>query len=409
MHRTSLFVGATLAAIVVAAAIWGFGSAPLIAAASAIFEVASGAWHAGSTSTSGAAARGGLPIPVIVTTAARRDVSDYLTGLGTVQAFNRVTVHVRVDGELQSINFVEGQFVHAGDVLATIDPRPLRAALDQARAKKSQDDASQIALEKDLQRFTSLAVKSFESQQNVDLQQAKVDQGKAQIEADAAALEYAEVQLGYTTVVSPITGRTGIRLIDKGNIVHANDAGGLVIITQVQPIAVVFSLPQDHLAAIAAAMKNGALKVSAYSRDNATKLAEGKLMLIDNQIDVATGTLRLKASFDNNDDALWPGEFVNARLELTMRNDVVAIPSQVLQRGPDSLYVYVVRPDQTAERRPVKVGPARDGLAVIEQGLSAGERVVVDGQFKLRPGAKVSVTMMPSEKTAAEKTAQREN
>jgi len=379
-----------------------------IVALLAVFAAAASLWHYDSSPPPEAAARAAPATPVIVTTVQRHDVSDYLTGLGTVQAFNRVTIHVRVDGELQDVNFIEGQFVRAGDVLAKIDPRPSQAALDQAKAKKAQDEATQVALEKDLERFTSLAFKSFESQQNVDLQQAKVGQGRAQIDADKAAIEYAEVQLGYTTIASPISGRTGMRLIDKGNIVHANDPAGLVVITQVQPISVVFSLPQDHLTAIAAAMKKGPLKVETYSRDNSIRLAEGTLLLIDNQIDISTGTLHLKATFDNKDEALWPGEFVNARLELAMRTDVVAVPSQVLQRGQNALYVYVVGSNETAERRLVKVGPLRDGLAVIEEGLSPGERVVVDGQFKLRPGSKVAVTMTPSDKySEAEKTAQR--
>lgn len=345
-------------------------------------------------------------IPVIATIAQRQDVSDYLTGLGTVQAFNRVTVHVRVDGELQEITFTEGQFVRAGDVLAKIDPRQLQATLDQAKAKKAQDEATQIALEKDLERFKSLALKSFETQQNVDLQQAKVDQGKAQITSDKAAIEYAETQLGYTTIVSPLDGRMGMRLIDKGNIVHANDPGGLVVITQVQPIAVIFSVPQDYLQVIRGAMKQGQLRVTAYSSNNLTKLGEGALLLIDNQIDASTGSLHLKASFPNKDDALWPGQFVNARLELAMRNDAIAVPAQVIQRGPNALYAYVVKQDETVERRVIKVGPVRNGLAVIEDGISPGERVVVDGQFKLRPGAKVAVSMMPaSEKNlASEKT-----
>jgi multidrug efflux system membrane fusion protein len=188
----------------------------------------------------------------------------------------------------------------------------------------------------------------------------------------------------------------GLRLIDKGNIVHASDPGGLVVITQVQPIAVIFSLPQDYLQNITSAMKQGPLKVIAYSRDNFTKLGEGTLLLIDNQIDAGTGTLRLKASFPNQDDAMWPGQFVNARLELSIRRGTVAVPAQVIQRGPDALYAYVIRQDQSVERRTIKVGPVRDGLAVIEAGLTPGERIVVDGQFKLRPGAKVAATLMPT-------------
>ena len=310
-------------------------------------------------------------IPVIATDAQIERVSDYLVGLGSVQAFNRVTVHVRVDGELQEIDFTEGQNVHQGDVLAKIDPRLFQATLDQAKAK--------------------------------------VDQLVAALDADQAAIENGETQLSYTTIAAPLSGRLGIRLIDRGNIVHAGDPGGLVVITQVQPIAVMFSLQQDYLQDITAAMKKKPLKVLAYSRDNVTKLGEGTLLLIDNQIDAATGTLRLKASFPNDDDALWPGQFVNARLELAVRPNAVAVPAQVVQRGPNALYAYVVKPDQSVERRPIKVGPVRDGRAVIEAGLSPGERVVVDGQFKLRPGAKVVVTLMPAgdNKASAEKTAER--
>jgi multidrug efflux system membrane fusion protein len=364
-------------------------------------------WQYGRAPATAVTAPSAPTIPVIATIAQKQSVSDYLTGLGNVQAFNRVTMHVRVDGELQEIAFTEGQFVRSGDVLAKIDPRPFQAALDQAKAKKAQDQAQLISAQKDLQRAKTLIDKNFQTQQVVDQTQAKVDQLIAAIDADKAAIESAETQLSYTTIVSPLDGRMGMRLIDKGNIVHAGDSGGLVVITQVQPIAVIFSVPQDYLQAITAAMKQGQLKVSAYSRDNFTRLGEGTLLLIDNQIDAATGTLRLKASFPNEDDALWPGQFVNARLELALRNDAVAVPAQVVQRGPNALYAYVVKPDQTVERRAIKVGPVRDGLAVIEGGLAAGERVVVDGQFKLRPGAKVAVTMMPaSEKgPAAERTA----
>jgi membrane fusion protein, multidrug efflux system len=354
-------------------------------------------WYYGNnfrTPTPAATAPATAAIPVIATTAENQNVSDYLAGLGTVQAFNRVTVHVRVDGELQDIRFTEGQFVQAGDVLAQIDPRPFGAALDQAKAKKAQDQAQLISAQKDLVRAKTLIDKNFQTQQVLDQTQARVDQLLATIDADQAMIENAETQLGYTTIASPIDGRMGLRLIDKGNIVHASDPGGLVVITQVQPIAVIFSLPQDYLQNITSAMKQSSLKVIAYSRDNLTKLGEGTLLLIDNQIDAGTGTLRLKASFPNEDDAMWPGQFVNARLELSIRRGTVAVPAQVIQRGPDALYAYVIRQDQSVERRMIKVGPMRDGLAVIEAGLTPGERVVVDGQFKLRPGAKVVATLM---------------
>jgi membrane fusion protein, multidrug efflux system len=365
-------------------------------------------WQYARPSATAAIPTSAPPIPVVAMNVQKQPVSEYLAGLGMVQAFNRVTIHVRVDGELQQINFIEGQFVHTGDVLAKIDPRPFKAVLDQAKAKKAQDEAQLIAAQKDWLRAKALIDKNFQTQQVVDQMQAKVEQLIAGIDADQAAIESAETQLGYTTIASPLDGRLGMRLIDKGNIVHANDPGGLVVITQVQPIAVIFSLPQDHLQAITAAMKQGPLKVIAYSRDNFTKLAEGTLLLVDNQIDTSTGTLRLKATFSNVDDALWPGQFVNARLELALRSDAVAVPAQVIQRGPNGLYAYIVKPDQTVDRRTIKVGPVRDGLALIEEGLSPSERVVVDGQFKLRPGAKVSLTMMPDEPTPPkEKTAER--
>jgi membrane fusion protein, multidrug efflux system len=359
-------------------------------------------WHFGSSlralvSAPPLARPAALPIPVVATTAETRSVADYLTGLGTVQAFNRVTVHVRVDGELQDVRFTEGQFVHSGDVLAKIDPRPFQAALDQAKAKKAQDQALLISAQKDLVRAKALIDKNFQTQQVVDQTQAKVDQLIASVDADQAMIDNAETQLGYTTIASPLDGRMGIRLIDKGNLVHPSDPGGLVVITQVQPIAVIFYLPQDHLQTITAAMRQGDLKVTAYSRDNTTRLGDGVLMLIDNQIDAATGMARLKASFPNPDDALWPGQFVNARLELSVLRGAVAVPAQVIQRGPNSLYVYIIGRDQTVERRDIKVGPVRDGLAVIKSGLTPGEQVVVDGQFKLRPGAKVTVTMMPAQ------------
>jgi membrane fusion protein, multidrug efflux system len=379
MHRKQLWMYVPLALVLSGAAYWYLGY-PLPA----------------PTAAAPGASAAAPAIPVIATTAESQNVSDYLSGLGTVQAFNRVTIHVRVDGELQDISFTEGQFVHAGDVLARIDPRPYQAALDQTKAKKAQDQALLISAQKDLVRAKTLIDKNFQTQQVVDQTQARVDQLIATIDADQAMIENAETQLSYTTIVSPLDGRMGIRLIDKGNLVHAGDPVGLVVITQVQPIAVIFSLPQDYLQNITAAMKQGGLKVTAYSRDNTTKLGEGTLLLIDNQIDAATGTLRLKASFPNPDDALWPGQFVNARLELAMRRGAVAVPAQVIQRGPNNLYAYVIRQDQTVERRTVKAGPVRDGLAVIESGLTNGERVVVDGQFKLRPGAKVAVMMMPA-------------
>lgn len=349
-------------------------------------------------------------LPVTVTTAQRQQLRVYLNGLGTVVAFNRVTVHVRVDGELQAVNFVEGQDVKQGDLLAQIDPRPFRAQLDQAEATKARDEAQLANAKLDLERYTSLVAKDYATRQSVDTQQALIAQLQATIRGDQAAIENARTQLSYTSIVSPLDGRTGMRLIDRGNIVHAGDPNGLVVITQVHPIAVVFSLPQDHLQDIAAAMKKRPLKVLAFSRDEKTKIADGTLVLIDNQIDASTGTIRLKAVFPNDDDALWPGEFVQAHLEVEDLPDAVAIPAEVVQRGPNGLYVYVVRPDSTVERRGVRVGPLQDGVAVIEQGLGVGDEVVLDGQFKLKAGMKVAVTGPRGKQkpSAPERTAQRE-
>jgi len=335
------------------------------------------------------------PIPVVATTPQQQDVSVYLTGLGTVQAFNRVTVHVRVDGELEDIGFTEGQDVKQGQQLAQIDPRPFQAQLDQAKATKARDEAQLANAKLDLDRFTNLVARDYATRQSVDTQKAMIAQLEATIRGDQAAIENAETQLGYTTISSPLDGRTGMRLIDRGNIVHAGDSSGLVVITQVHPISVIFSLPQDYLPDTTSAMKEAPLKVLAYARDDRTKLAEGTLVLVDNQIDAATGTMRLKATFPNDDDALWPGQFVNARLELTVRPNAITVPAEVVQRGPNELYIFVIKPDSTVERRIVKLGPVRDGIAVIDAGLSTGERVVVDGQFRLKPGAKVAVSPLP--------------
>ena len=346
------------------------------------------------------------PLPVTVTTARLKDVRVYLAGLGNVVAYNRVTVHVRVDGELQAVNFIEGQDVKQGDLLAQIDPRPFQAQLDQAQATKAHDEAQLANAKLDLDRYMSLVAKDYATRQSVDTQHALVAQFEATIRGDQAAIENAQTQLSYTSIVSPLDGRTGMRLIDRGNIVHASDPTGLVVITQVHPIAVLFSLPQDHLQDITSAMKEGPLKVFAFSRDEKTKIAEGNLVLIDNQIDTSTGTIRLKAVFPNDDDALWPGEFVQAHLEIEDRPSAVAVPAEVVQRGPNELYVYVVKPDSTVERRHVAVGPVQDGIAVIETGLAVGDVVVLDGQFKLKAGAKVAVTT-PQNTAAPERTAER--
>jgi membrane fusion protein, multidrug efflux system len=336
-------------------------------------------------------------IPVTATRARLEDVPVFLNGLGTVTPFNRVIVHVRVDGELQEVNFTEGQNVKQGEVLAQIDPRPFQAQLDQARATKAHDEAQLANAKLDLDRYTTLVAKDYATRQSVDTQKALVAQLEASIRGDQAAIENAQTQLSYTTISSPLDGRTGMRLIDRGNIVHASDPSGLVVITQVQPIAVLFSVPQDHLHDITTAMRETSLKVFAYSRDDRTRLAEGSLVLVDNQIDTSTGMIRLKAVFPNEDDMLWPGEFVHAHLQLEIRNNAVTVPAEVVQRGPHDLYVFVVNGNSTVERRAVQVGPVQDGVAVIDKGLLVGEQAITDGQFKLRPGAKVAITTLPTQ------------
>ena len=310
-------------------------------------------------------------IPVSIATVERRDVPIYLTGLGTVQAFNAVTVKTRVDGELIKVAFTEGQDVKAGDLLAQIDPRPFQAAYDQAVAKKVQDEANLANAKLDLQRFSDLATRNFAPKQQVDTQRATVAQLAAQIQGDQAAIDSAKTQLDYTTITSPITGRTGIRLVDQGNIVHATDATGLVVVTQLQPISVVFTLPESELTAVQSALKAGPVRIFAMSRDDNRQLAEGALAVLDNQISQTTGTMRLKGTFPNQDRALWPGEFLNIRLLARTEPNVVTVPSGALQRGPDGYYAYVVKPEKTTETRPLKVGHVSGGVAIVDDGLAA--------------------------------------
>jgi multidrug efflux system membrane fusion protein len=345
-------------------------------------------------------------VPVVVDKVRREDVPIFTTGLGTVQAFNTVTVRVRVDGQLDKVNFTEGQDVKAGDVLAQIDPRPFQAALGQAEAQKAKDEAQLANAKLDLQRFSNLAQRQFATKQSVDTQTALVHQLEAAVQGDQSTIDNAKVQLGYTTITAPIAGRTGMRLVDQGNIVHATDAGGLVVITQLHPISTIFTLPEKDLPRIAQAGKAGTLTVEAWSEDDSAKLDTGTLTLIDNQIDQSTGTVRLKASFPNKEGTLWPGQFVNAHLLLALRHDGLTVPAQTVQRGPDGLYAWIVKPDQTVAMRPVSVGQTANGVALIDKGLDAGDTVVVDGQYKLQTNVKVATTPFKAETAQLQGSAQ---
>jgi multidrug efflux system membrane fusion protein len=336
-------------------------------------------------------AAGRAAVPVTVAVAARQDVPIYLSGLGTVQATVSVSIHSQVDGKLQEVLFTEGQHVKKGDVLAKIDPRLFQAALDQAKAKKAQDDAQLVAAEKDLVRVKAVALKGFETQQNLDLQQAKVDQLKAAVDADAAAIETAQTQLDYTIITAPSDGRVGVRLVDPGNLVRASDTGSIASLMLTRPAAVLFTLPARTLDDVRRAMAANTIEVQAYDQDNQTLLGTGKLLLVDNAIDQATSTIRLKAMFPNEDERLWPGEFVNARLLLERRGNVIAVPSGAVQRGPQGLFVWVVTPQDTAVARRIEIGPTTGGATIITSGVNDGDRVVTDGQYKLQTDAPVTV------------------
>ena len=327
----------------------------------------------------GGSMSGSGPVPVVAGKVEQKDVPIYLDGLGTVQAFNTVTVHTRVDGALVQVNFSEGQDVKTGDLLAVVDPKPYQAALDQAKAQAALDEVT-------LKRQADLRARNVIAPQDYDTAVANAQKSQA-------AAEAAQVNFDYCYIKSPIDGRTGVRLVDLGNIVHASDQNGMVVITQLHPISVMFTLPETNLQSILnAGGANGGLKVTALDRGNTTTLDEGALAVVDNEIDQTTGTVKLKATFPNSDLKLWPGKFVNARLVLTTRKDATVIPSSVVQRGPQGTYAYVINPDKTAEMRPIKVGQTEGNLALVEDGLKAGEDVVVDGQYKLQPGARVEPT-----------------
>jgi membrane fusion protein, multidrug efflux system len=330
-------------------------------------------------------------IPATIGIAERKNVPIFLTGLGTVQAYNTVTVNTRVDGELDKVDFKQGQDVKAGDVLAQIDPRPFQAALDLAQATKAKDQAQLENARLDLQRYRKEGP-LVATQQQIDTQAALVSQLVATVQADQANVEAAQTQLDYTTIKAPLSGRAGLRLVDQGNIVHATTTTGLVVITQLQPIYVQFTLPQDQLQEVMQEMRASKtpLEVAAQGRDDQQQLGTGILAFVDNQIDQSTGSVRLRATFPNTDYRLWPGQYVNVQLLLKTLPQAVAVPSSAVQRGPDGMYVYVVKPDSTVAVQPVSVGQMSDGASVIEKGLAPGTKIIVAGQYRLQPGSRVS-------------------
>ncbi len=333
-------------------------------------------------------------VPVTIATVEKSDFPVYLTGLGTVQGFNTVVVRTRVDGQIDKIAFTEGQLVKQGDVLAQIDPRPFQAALDQANAKKTQDQANLANANLDLQRYTKLG--DFATRQQTDTQRSTVQQVTAQIAADDAAISNAQTQLDYATVRAPIAGVTGFRQVDQGNIVNASTQTGIVTIAQIEPIAVIFTAPQDQLSDINEAQSKSPLAVIALTTDGKKTLAHGFLSVINNQVDTTSGTIRLKAVFDNKDHDLWPGQSISTRLLVNTIKDATVVPDDAVQHGADGLYAYAVNNDNKAEMRKLTVGQSIDQRTVIEKGLSVGERVIVAGQYRVQPGTTVATNVATS-------------
>src|SRR6266540_2331578 len=333
------------------------------------------------------------PVPVTVATATRQDVPIFLTGLGSVQAYNTVTLKTRIDGQIMAVYFREGQEVHKGQALALIDPRPYEVALQTAKANLARDQAQLNTAKANLARSKALLDAGVVALQEYQTQEATAGQFEGTVKADQAAIENAKLNLAYTRIVSPIDGRVGLRMVDQGNMVHASDTNGMLVVTQMRPIAAIFTLPQEQLPDVLAQTRKGKLNVQAFSSDDRTVLATGKLETVDNQIDPATGTARLKAVFDNKDGALWPNQFVNIHLELATTKDALVIPAAAVQRGPDGNLAYVMKDDHKIVIQPVTIALTQGNIAVISSGLQAGELVVTEGQDKLQAGTFVSPKM----------------
>jgi membrane fusion protein, multidrug efflux system len=345
----------------------------------------------GQAPIAGKKSKGGGAVPVLVAPAKKGEMPVYLNGLGTITAFNTVTVRTRVDGQLVKIAFEEGQLVKEGDLLAEIDPRPYQVQLEQAEGQKARDEAQLKNAMVDLERYKVLLAQDSIPKQQLDTQTAAVHQFEGVIRSDEAAINNVKLQLFYSHITAPLTGRIGLRLVDQGNMVHASDANGLVVITQLQPIALIFNIPQDSLPQVLKKTRAGAtLRVDAYDRDLKNKLAGGTLLTIDNQIDQTTGTVRFKAVFPNTDNSLFPNQFVNARLLVDTRHGAIIIPTAAIQRSTLSTFVYVVKPDNTVEARNIVTTITEADEAAVDSGLKAGEKVVIDGVDKLQPGTKVN-------------------
>jgi multidrug efflux system membrane fusion protein len=361
----------------------------LLGAAAVLLVLVGWVWLSRKPATAALPSGGPVGVAVDTALATRRDVPVYLEGLGNVQAFYTAKITARVDGQLQRVGFVEGQLVKKGDLLAQIDPRPLQAALDQATGMQAKDAAQLESAKHDLERYTTLAPQNLISEQVLDTQRALVAQLQAQLQVDRGLIDNARTQLEYASITAPFAGRTGIRLMDPGNIVHASDTTGIVVVTQMQPISVMFTLPEDVLLQVNQALAAGEVGVTALSRDDQTELDSGTLALVDNEIDPTTGTVRLKATFPNSRNTLWPGQFVNVRLLMRSRRDAITLPAAAVEHGPNGLFAYVVKADSTVEVRPIKVDEDSGGVTVVTDGLQSGERVVTSNQYRLQPGAKV--------------------
>jgi membrane fusion protein, multidrug efflux system len=369
-----------------------------------------GAKHVYDASRPAQASVAAPAVPVVAGTVTSHDVPIYLTGVGTVIAYNTVAVRSQIQGQIISINFTEGQTVHTGDLLAQIDPRPYQAQIDQLTATLNRDQAQLVNAQANLGRYTPLLAKGFATPQLVDTQKAQVAQLEAMIKADNALIQSAQINLSYTRLTSPIDGGTGIRQIDLGNVISPANTNGVVVVTQVEPISLIFTLPETVLPQIQQQQQKtkGPLTVLAYSQDDTIKLDQGTLGLVNNEILQTTGSIQLKANFPNKAHRLWPGELVNARLLLDTRHDGLTVPASVVQQGPQGAYAYGVNPDGSVAIRPIKVAQISDGQALIDSGLEANEQVVVDGQYKLQPGTHVTALHGQAAKEAATQSAQQE-